>query len=383
MAHHDDPERGGAVRGSPAGVPAQYYSDDEISLFDLWDVLVRRWHWIAAVCLVTVLLGLAYVLIRMPVYAYTQTIGIGNWLVIERTNVIEPAEMAEDKDGERFVDTVLRSLESPEVVAAKLKEQHIPAAVRAWRQARADIHWRPQVTANADSDGGTVMLKGEGTVEREDTLKHILVDTANRLRSEHERLLASIRQEFQVELTRARNRLEDMAQDKRVREMRLQRLDRHAALLADEIESHERLLAEAERRHEALQESNPAEAMSLVMLVNDRRTARERLGQLRVELEVELPQQRELLESEIAALDRKMEAQRGEIEARRLRLASVSPTRALSEPQRSSAPVGAGDSVIMALSVVLGGMLGVFAAFFAEFAQAANRHRREAGSAEV
>lgn len=368
---------------APAAIPAQYHPEDEISLFDLWEVLVRRWRWVVGVLLISVLLGLAYVLMRTPVYAWSQAIEIGNWLVIERANTVEPVDIAERNDGERFVDTVLRSVESPKVVAAKLEKQHIPAAVRAWREGRPDVRWQPQVTASAESDAGTVVLHGEGTVEHEEAWKQILADSADGLQSAHARLLATIRQELELELMRARNRLADMEQDKRARELSLQRLDRHESLLAEEIESHERLLGEAEHREEALRNGDPTEAMSRIMLFEEMRAARERLGELRVQLQVELPERREALEREIATLERRMEMQRGEIEARRLRLESMSPTRALSEPRRSGEPVGTGDSVIMALSVVLGGMLGVFAAFFVEFVQAANRRRRESAEAEA
>lgn len=49
-------------------VPPSHYSDDEISLLDLWRVLVRQWKLIGAIAGLSVLGAVAYVLLATPVY---------------------------------------------------------------------------------------------------------------------------------------------------------------------------------------------------------------------------------------------------------------------------------------------------------------------------
>jgi len=51
-------------------------------------------------------------------------------------------------------------------------------------------------------------------------------------------------------------------------------------------------------------------------------------------------------------------------------------TQILRDPQLEDEPQGTGPTLILALGVVLGGMLGIFAAFFREFVARANEHRR-------
>lgn len=369
MAHHEDSDRAGDSRGIPAGPPMQYYADDEISLFDLWDVLVRRWRWIVAVGLVVVLLGVGHVLTRADQYEYTHAIEIGEWPVIDPSG---SAVQDMFDDGSRF-------LEPPETVAAKLEEKYLPAAIGAWRDANPDAGWRPRISGVSAADTGVVTMRAEGLASHEPAYVRIFEEAGRRLREDHEQILRSTRQALQVELSRARNRLAGLGQKLEHRQRELERLERHASIVGNEIEAVESLLEGTQRRHQSARRNlaEPTHAMTLIMLTNELFSARERLNELRVQQAVELPRQRDAVESEIAELEREMEIQEAEIALRESRIETVSSTQALSEPRRSGAPVGTSDGVIVALSVVLGGMLGVFAAFFVEFVQAANRRRRE------
>lgn len=388
-------------------------SQDEISLFDLWDVLVRRWRWIAGVLLAVVLLGVTHALRQVPVYEYTHAIEIGKQVVGDEQ----------------------RPIESPSSVAAKLEQNYVPSAIRAWLMAQPDAESQPDVSTSVPSDAEIVVLKGTGPESRQAVYVEILEDAAERLEQDHQRIIETIRQQLMVELTqakgriaalrdeltgirdryrldieKARNQLSDLEDQAQLARQELDRLDRREALLRAEVEELQADLQEAEKnRTEATRNlGSPAEAMTLVMLSNEIRETRRRLSNLRTQLEVELANQRDRMRSKIADLERRIETQGGEVEVlqgerdaklaakaneievqqgrvetHEVRLENLSRTQPLSEPQRSLRPVGTGKRVIVVLSVVLGGMLGVFAAFFAEFVHAANRRRRGGGAAEA
>lgn len=372
MDEENSDDRCASTRVGSASMPKQYYTDDEISLFDLWDILVRRWRWVVGVGLVVALLGVAHVLTRVEQYEYTHVIEIGQW------PVIDPARSAVDdgfEDGARF-------LEPPETVAAKLEEKYLPAAIGLWQESHRETGWWPRISKVSADDSGMVTMQAKGLAEHESAYFDILKTAALRLSEGHEQILRSTRQALQIELSRARNYLESLKQTLAHRKGEVQRIERHLGIVDEEVEALEALLDDTARRLEVAQRNSgePAKAMAVMMLTNEVFAARGRLDEYRVQRAVELPRQRDQVEAEIAELEREIGVQGAEIALRESRIEMISPTRVLSEPRRSAAPVGTSDGVIVALSVVLGGMLGVFTAFFAEFVHAANRRRQEEGS---
>jgi len=361
-------------------VPAQYYAGDEISLFDLWDILVRRWRWIAGVWLVVVLLGIGHVLTRVEQYEYTHEMEIGQRPVIEYGPNGES-----DNANPTVIPAESRSLEPPVTVAAKLEEKYLPAAVSAWRDANPNAGWRPQISDVSAADTGVITMRGEGVASHEPAYVRIFEEAVRRLKEDHEQILRITRQALNVDLSRAHNRLAELKQTLEQRQRELDRLERHESIVHGEIEALESLLDEKQRSQRTARRdaSDPANTMTLLMLTDKLFSAGARLGELRVRQMVDLPRQRDEVKSDIAGLKRELKTQKAQIALRESRIDTVSPTQALSDPRRSVAPVGTEDGMIVALSVVLGGMLGVFAAFFAEFVHAASRRRREAGAAEV
>ena len=74
---------------------------------------------------------------------------------------------------------------------------------------------------------------------------------------------------------------------------------------------------------------------------------------------------------------REIDNQQQAIQVLKTRLANIKETHALIEPVRSLGPVGPGGKVILALAGVLGLMLGLFAAFMAEFLAKVRQRRQE------
>ena len=83
------------------------------------------------------------------------------------------------------------------------------------------------------------------------------------------------------------------------------------------------------------------------------------------------------LESRRIEYQRALREQQDAISRAQIALQELSPTRSLFVAERDIQPAGASGKVIAALGVILGGMLGVFVAFAAEFVQAARRRHVE------
>ena len=89
--------------------------------------------------------------------------------------------------------------------------------------------------------------------------------------------------------------------------------------------------------------------------------------QAQEEKELQFDERTASLKQERRDIRRQMDQEDTEINNLFARLDSMQPTRIVLEPSEPENPVGAGTPLIVALGAVLGGMLGLFSAFFHEF----------------
>jgi len=333
-------------------------ADDEISLFDLYDALMRRRWLIVGVTAAVAALAFGYALIRPDTFRYRQVLEVGSRL----------------SGGE------VRLIESPSSVAAKLNENYIPAEVHEWAANRSsddtsDTGWEPDVEASVPSDAQLVVLSAVGTPERGETITRIMERAARAMKKDHNRVIETIQEEIRSKLTDLHNQVEG-AKDKRERlQAQLKRVGERESLIKEQVVELKQSIAEAEAsRRDANQNLDGAsQAMTLLMLSNELRQARERLAELRTELRVELADTRDQLKGQIAEQKRRVESKRAEIKRQQVQLDNLSRTQPLGPPQPSLSQAGTSGKLILALGIVLGGMLGVFSTFLAEFVAAARR----------
>lgn len=349
----------GGIRARDAQWPVAYEPPDEISLFDLWAVLVRRkWH-ILAIWVVVTLLAVAYAATTEPQYRYSMAIEIGT-----RTGAngdIEP-------------------IEPPQAVVAKMENNYIAAAVVQYLNQHEDVHWKPDVNASTPESSGIVLLTAEGPSERRDVYRALFQSALGRLQDDHKRVTKVEQTQLQQQIETARS--EVTAAEKEIDRLRggQDRLDQQEKMLRADIGDLQQQLASArsERRKLAGEGGTEADTTGLIMVNSEIRALTDRLSQLQSQLQVDLPARRDDLLSQINDKQNVVDDRRGKVRTLQMRLQNLAPTHALSDIQRSLSPVGTGDAVIVALGVILGLMLGVFAAFFAEFVSRANAHLHEA-----
>lgn len=442
-----------------------YYADDEISLFDLWDVVVRRRWVIFLVAAGVTALAFLYAVTQPEVYAWRSAIEIGSYV------------SSEEEMGRRYIEPL-------SAVRHRLEEAAVPAARKAVdqpEQPAPEIDVRTQAVDDDGQGTGLFVLSTEASPDRAEQVERLHRTVVTDVRDRHAQLLSPIETRLQNRLEDAReqlaflerpeverSRIEPLEQavvdaerklsaletqyrnerlelenrlaakerqatgledDHALIEARLARMDEREQLVKEQLASLQARIAQLEDANVQatadIREYN--DAMTLLTVGTQIDQARNRADQLEERLRVGIPEQRDELRDnlgdneraqenvadEIAAIRNELDTLRVEYERNRadaedalalartrlardranyendlaegervvrdaeIALQELRPTEALFVSDRSIRPVGTGATTIVALGVILGGMLGVFAAFFAEFVHAAGRQRRE------
>lgn len=342
--HMEEEQSRQSVLQYPAQPPRD---DDEISLIDLWLVLARRRRLVLGTVLACLGLGLAWAFLKTPEYRYWATIEIGSRIIGERAEL----------------------LESPTSAAAKLRENYVPDAIHKYVDGGEKVDWIPEIDVSTPKDSGVIVLAAKSAREYEGAIAQLLSSAAQSLEVDHQRILADVRMSLESDAKAAANQLEELKGELEILESEKKRLAVREELLRTDIEETEKLLSRAHSRtgEAAQQVSDETRAMTMIMLLNEVRHTRARLSQLRQQLEVGLPQEKEELQKRIADNRRGQVLQEMRIEEIHGRIRNLRETKVLSEPQRSLGEQGPGNATIIALAMVLGIMFGILAAFFAEF----------------
>lgn len=373
-------------------------ADDEIDLVELAAALWEKKWIIIGVTMVCTAIGLGYALIREPTHEYSTTIEIGTRLMAGETVPIE----------------------RPQSVVAKLEKNYIPEAIRAFQDEitpDGEQNPLPDIRVESPENTNLVIMSSEGPRAAGDYHIPLHERVLQRLARDHERESRMERVRLQNELEAARRKLEEL-QDERVLKVErsqlkaqissatneLAQLEDREELLKAEIENldvqedivRNRLeelsgfVERARNRRTRAQEQvdSGTDSMALMLIDNELQRDIDRQTELEERLLVKLPEKRASLRKELEDNQRKQVLQQEEISAleaeyeklvldqeRRIppaqdrvseletQIESLRSTQAVLPPQRSLKPVGQGGATILFLSIILGGMLGVFAAF--------------------
>ncbi len=278
--------------------PIERPAADEVTLYDLWSALTRRRWLIAATAMLTLLAGIAYVVLVPAYYEYRSGIDIGY------------VYRGEEMPTERY-----RFVESAEAAQARLEDLIVPAVRRELQSGEAPL---PRVRVEFREINNSLVLISFGTAEQAGEIASLHTAIADALADYHE-------PRYRQELTLVQRRL-------RVR----------VAVLQDELEAVQGQLQLTQER-----ERDGTEG-TLLALVDAQRVAD--------------------LRREYASLQADAAAARAELEG----VESASRATQLSFlASQAEQRVGTGRGTIVALSLVLGVLLGVFVAIAAEFASRA------------
>lgn len=383
---------------SPTGRDA-CRADDEISLIDLALVLLRRKWLIMGILLLCGGMGLAYALFMTgePSYRYTTVI-----------------ELARMDDGSPIEDT--------DSVKTLLEQTVIPMFRSEMRNAHEDMGYRPPEVSVEIPSGSTRLIRLSTDIpqSRQDEVIDLHDKLVEELKGEHsvmyftqttslerekgdiERVLEADLADidmrkfsFLTDIESVENNLKKLEEEKKYINHQRARLQEEKAQIKDNInEAKKRLDFAREQQKRAPDEAtDESRAMTLLMIQDQIEKADTRLFDLNHRFNVEIPDREDKLD--LSLIDNNMSMQKDQraleelkekienikaeysrtLEAHKQALAEIndklnlmSPTEARYIGLQSMQSVGGtSKKLILALSLVLGGMLGVFGAFFAEF----------------
>lgn len=280
---------------------------DEISLVDLWLALARHNNLMGAIFAAVVAIGAVYTIARSETYEYKTTVEIGK---IGR------------EDGSK-----VELIQKPQTVQAKIKESYIPVVLNEYARQHPNNHEQYTIEATVPKNSELVVLTAQGPERDAELYKSLLGSVVILQIKDHRRLIDA---------------------ERRLLKSKLARLGDLEKLLSAEIEQLDSQIARvvATQAKAQTQAKNAPDAMTILLAEGEIQRNRNRLGDLRERLDVKLKNERVALGG---------------------RLSTLQETRSVTDPFQSKEPVGPKAPLIMAFSALIGGMLAVFGAFFAEF----------------
>ena len=390
--------------------------EDEVSLVDLWIVLIKRKVLIGAVLVTTFLSGVAFTFTRRPPQQQ-----------YEISTVIEIGQKP-DGDTAALVD-------SSETVLAKLETSYIPLA-RQEINNREETQQLSAPAVQAKMRGRMVVLKTVASSPNAALHLELLESTTQHLLTDHRLLVESHLARESIELERARLRLEglkdpknfavgeqDMENQISLASSKLEELGDRESLIKARIErigDQKRLvrvqIAELEetinqgvenRVQAASQPNDSSKAMIVVLIDSDLQRSRARVDSLQERLEIELRNEEDELSKSLEDLSReqqqgqtsilqlkrqlekiRLDGAQGQADQEQVvndieaRLRGFRETRVVLSPMQSSlVPVGTNNRILVTLTLsgFLGIALGIFAAFGAEFITKARKEMSKQG----
>ncbi len=318
---------------------------NEISLVDLWFILCRRKVVFFIVFCLFLFLGVVISLLTPVKYSYTTSIEIGS-----------------------TVDQGRELIDSPDVLLAKIRESYIPLVL--YKHAKSGPDDRVyQISARAPSGSNIIVLESQGPEELSSIYLKLQTEIVEKVVTDHRGIVEVARLGLNGDRKKIQLKISELRDKAKLYIKKSERLDESAALLVKQMQEVKQLISLAEKnRDQAVSEVNGSlGAMALMVLDNETQQNRVRLAAFEERLYITLPNQRDDLKAQLAN-NKRAQARQGQlIDEIDVRLSNARETKAIVPPMQSLKPVGTSKKLIVVLSILLGGLVGIFSAFFIEF----------------
>ena len=331
-------------RPAPAAYP--HYPavppDEEISLVDLWLVLARHRRLIATIVALAAALGIAIAAVKTDSYSYTTTI-----------------QIARVGDG---------LLEEPVTLLAKLNESYIPFISQQRLQAEPDAR-QIRVSAEIPKDSNLILMRSEGDLADQEIHFSVHKQILDRLAQDHNPVVDVVKLSMENDLNRVRNQLDKLKDEALSLQAQGKRLDEQEILLKEQLRDMQKLIDGSEsNRNKALTEvEGEAKAMTLMLIDTETKKYMDREGEIKERLLVGMSADRDRLKNDLADNLRRQTELQEKLQEAQAKIVNIRYTRPIVPTLRSSSPHEVGKPILILLTWMIGLMLGVFAAFLAEF----------------
>ena len=320
---------------------------NEISLVDLLRVLIKRKNTLLTVFFLFSLGGIVLAIILPKQYQYTTTIEIGTTVVKEDIHLID----------------------DPETLLAKIQESYIPLALLNYRDAHPDDEKTYEIKARIPKKSQIIVMEAKGSKETADVYTQLENDVVKQIIKDHSRLILIIHKEYQLRFEKLQNEIASLEDQAKLLQAKFKRLGENEKLLSKQTDKVRQLVNDAiKNREKANREvKDETRAMTLLMIDNEIQQNRRRLDELEERQTVELRNERDSVENEIADTQRKITEKKSELDKVKLQRENLHETRSIVPPMQSLEPVGTSKKLIVLLAVILGTFMALFAAFIHEF----------------
>lgn len=332
-------------------------------MFDLLAIAAQHWRVILAIAATATCVALLLAIMQPLRYTYVTLIEIGT----------------------RFLADRVVPLESPDTVLTKLTANYTPRAIHEFEERNAWNRACLNVDARVPKNSQLLMLNSVGTSEDEPACAALHEAIVQYLREDHSRTMAVVKKELEIKIDEASHSLERLQDEARMIEGQLKRIGAEQRLVALETSAARELVttATAHREQMVREASNETRAMALLMLTNEVRQNRLRLTELERRSTVELPNEKEKLTVSLAEKRRSQTEQQTRIESLKLQMDNMQETRAVMSVVRSLKPAGLTKSIVIAMGLTIGLVLGVLVALVVHHSRRKSITYRDASAADA
>ncbi len=162
--------------------------DDEISLVDLALVLVRRKVIIMGILVLFIAAGIIHALNTTKSYTFTSSIEIGS----------------------QMIDGDIKFIESPSALLAKIDYSYIPKTLDQHQKDHPEDEKVYELTASNPKSSSVITLQIAAPEAQAELATDFITHTTQQIIQEHEELFNTIKQDLELRLTQATNRLNSM-----------------------------------------------------------------------------------------------------------------------------------------------------------------------------
>jgi len=317
--------------------------DDEISLIDLFRVLIKRRRTVYTVFTLIVLMGAFAAFSMKKQYQYSATIEIGSG----KTGLIE----------------------LPSTVLAKIQNAYNLIAQTDYHKTHPKDRQTYNINARIPKDSTVIVLDAKGSLGKENTYVQIMNDIIKRVVTDHNQLLDILRKEYQLVIEKKQNAIASLERQFSVLQDQEKRLEDNKRLIAKQIEQTQKAIKDdrLNRAKASQRVKDEARAMTLLMIDNSMQQDQNRLDQLEEKLTISLADQKDNIETSKDNAQRKISEVKMELAKEQFELKNLRATRALVSPLRSITSVSLGKIKILMLIMVVGALVALIAAFLHEF----------------
>ena len=323
-------------------------AEDEISLIDLWLVLVKRKKIFFIIILLSLVVGFLFVSSKPLVYEFSTSIEVGTQPTNGRGEV---------------------AIESTQTTLAKLQEGYIPLVLASYYINLPEWTEEIDIKASVAKGSGIIRLSISGLEHNAEIYRRLLSDVVEKIKLDHKRVSSLVVNDLQLGIKKQENISSQLMNESLLMQSQMKRLDKKELLLNKRIDSLSEFVKTNEKLRLSVSESKDDQNTTLVlmMLDNELRTSRELLAELEDQSYLDLADEREVLRNKISDNERRLLENKQLIAKDKAQLSNLLETRAIIKPLKSLKPAGMSKKLILILFVIVGFILSFLTVFFIEF----------------